>query len=435
MADARAQAGRTKIHYGWVVVGVSFVALMVAAGMRSSPTVLIVPLEDEFGWSRATISLAIALQLFTYGLVGPFSAGCIDRFGLRKTLIGALLLTLIGIGFTPFIVAPWNLWPLWGVALGSGTGGAAMVMAAVVANRWFVARRGVVMGFLTGSTAAGQLVFLPVLAEIVSRFGWRESMLLGSAVTIATLPLVWLLMRDQPADVGLRAYGAAEDAPPPHVAPARVNPFSAALAGLGMGIGHRDFWLLSGGFFVCGASTIGLIGTHFIPACIDHGFSETTAAGLLAFMGVFNFVGTTASGWLTDRYDSRYLLFWYYALRGLSLLFLPYAFDLSFWGLTLFGVFYGLDWIATVPPTVRLAANAFGTENAGMMYGWIMVVHQLGSSMAAFGSGLLHTELGSYNAAFLTGGALCLFAALISLRVGMGKTPSTPRPALVTAES
>ncbi|MGH6975626.1 MAG: MFS transporter, partial [Stellaceae bacterium] len=406
MAEAQAPTARTKIHYGWVVAGMSFVALTVAAGMRNAPTVLIVPLEHEFGWSRATISLAIAMQLLVYGLVGPFSAGCIDRFGLRKTLIGALLLTLIGIGCTPLIKASWNLWPLWGLALGSGTGAAAMVMAAMVANRWFVARRGVVMGFLTGSTAAGQLVFLPLLANIVAHLGWRDAALVGSAAVIATIPLAWLLMRDWPADVGLRPYGAPAGAP--QAMPARVNPFSAAMAGLGLGIAHRDFWLLSAGFFVCGASTIGLIGTHFSPACIDHGIPETTAAGLIAFMAVFNLFGTTASGWLTDRFDSRYLLFLYYTSRGVSLLFLPYAFDLSVWGLTLFGIFYGLDWIATVPPTVRLAANAFGIENAGMMYGWIMVMHQLGSASAAYGAGLLHTDIGSYNAAFLGAGGLCM---------------------------
>lgn len=433
MTEAQAVSERTKIHYGWVVVGMSFVALTVSAGMRSTPTVLIVPLEHEFGWSRATISLAIALQLFLYGLVGPFSAGCIDRFGLRKTLIGALMLTLIGIGLTPFIRASWNLWPLWGLALGSGTGAAAMVMAAMVANRWFVERRGVVMGFLTGSTAAGQLIFLPLLASIVTHWGWRASVFTGATAVVATIPLAWLLMRDHPAEIGLRAYGAAPDAPA--AIPARINPFAAAMAGLGLGIGHRDFWLLSAGFFICGASTIGLIGTHFIPACMDHGIAETTAAGLIAFMGVFNIVGTTASGWLTDRVDSRYLLFWYYALRGVSLLFLPYAFDLSFWGLTLFGIFYGLDWIATVPPTVRLAANAFGVENAGMMYGWIMVMHQVGSAAAAYGAGLLHTDIGNYNAAFVGAGGLCMIAALLSLRVGVGRTPRAQRPVLATAES
>ncbi|HYL31984.1 MAG TPA: MFS transporter [Stellaceae bacterium] len=433
MAEASAQTGQTKIHYGWVVVGMSFVALTVAAGMRSAPTVLIVPLQEEFGWSRATISLAIAIQLLLYGLVGPFSAGCIDRFGLRKTLVGALLLALIGIGFTPFITAPWNLWPLWGLALGSGTGAAAMVMAAMVANRWFVARRGVVMGFLTGSTAAGQLIFLPLFAGVVTHFGWRASVFVGTAAVAAVIPLAWIVMRDHPAEMGLRAYGAAADAPA--IIPARVNPLSAAMAGLGLGIGHRDFWLLSAGFFVCGASTIGLIGTHFIPACVDHGIPETTAAGLIAFMGVFNFFGTTASGWLTDRFDSRYLLFWYYALRGVSLLFLPYAFDLSFWGLTMFGIFYGLDWIATVPPTVRLAANAFGVENAGMMYGWIMVMHQVGSAAAAYGAGLLHTDIGNYNAAFVGAGGLCMVAALLSLRIGVGRTPSARRPALATAET
>src|SRR5579875_3251617 len=231
MTEAQAPTARTKIHYGWVVVGISFAGMMVAAGMRSAPSVLIVPLEHEFGWSRATISLAIALQLFLYGLIGPFSAGCIDRFGLRKTLVGALLLTLVGIGFTPFIRASWDLWPLWGVALGSGTGAAAMVMAAMVANRWFVARRGIVMGFLTGSTAAGQLIFLPLLANVVAHLGWRDAVFVGSAAVIAIVPLAWLLMRDHPAEMGLRAYGAAANAPA--AIPARINPLKAAMAGLG----------------------------------------------------------------------------------------------------------------------------------------------------------------------------------------------------------
>ena len=433
MAEARRESGRTKIHYGWVVVGMSFVALMVAAGMRSAPTVLIVPLESEFGWSRATISLAIALQLLSYGLIGPFSAGCIDRFGLRATMVGALALTLIGMGFTPFITAPWNLWPIWGLALGSGTGAAAMVMAAVVANRWFVARRGVVMGFLTGSTAAGQLVFLPLLATAVAHYGWRVSVFIGCAFVLATIPLAWLLMRDRPADIGLTPYGQPPDVAVPPPAP-KANPFAAAFSALGVAVVHRDFWYLSAGFFVCGAGTIGLIGTHFIPACLDHGIPETTAAGILAFMGVFNIVGTTISGWFTDRFDSRWLLFFYYAARGVSLLFLPYAFDLSFWGLALFGIFYGLDWIATVPPTVRLAANAFGVQNAGMMYGWIMVMHQLGAAAAAYGSGLLHVELGNYNAAFFGAGALSMLAAFLSLRVGVGRKPSSPKPAFAGAD-
>jgi sugar phosphate permease len=433
MAVAKGKTGQIKFHYGWVVVGITFVTLLVAAGLRSGPAVLIVPLEQEFGWSRATISFAIAAQLLIYGVIAPFSAGFIDRFGLRVTMIGALLLILVGFGLTPFITAPWNLLPIWGLALGSGTGAAAMVIAAVVANRWFVAHRGLVMGLLTGSTAAGQLVFLPLLANMVVHHGWRSAVVVACAVVVATIPLVWLLMRDQPGDIGLKPYGQPADAPD---APAveRVSPFTAAFAGLGRGIGHRDFWLLSGSFFVCGASTIGLIGTHFIPACVDHGIPEATAAGILAATGVCSFIGTTASGWMTDRFDSRYLLFWYYALRGLSLLFLPYAFDLSIWGLSLFGLFYGLDWIATVPPTVRLTANAFGMRHVGMMYGWIMVMHQVGSAVAAYGSGLLRTEVGDYYAAFISAGALCMVAAVMVL--GVGKTrkgPSAARPVLVGA--
>jgi len=434
MTTAHGKSAKARLHYGWVVMGMTFVALLVAAGMRSGPTVLIVPLEQEFGWSRATLSFAIAVQLLVYGIVGPFSAGFIDRFGLRKTLLGALLLMLVGFGLTPFITASWQLQPIWGLGLGAGTGAAAMVMAAVVANRWFVKRRGVVMGFLTGSTAAGQLVFLPLLASLVAHYGWRTAVLVGCGFVVATIPLVWLYMRDTPAQMGLKAYGHPEhepEAPPPP----RVNPFTATFAALGQAVVVRDFWLLSGSFLVCGASTIGLIGTHFIPACFDHGIAATTAAGILAMMGAFNFVGTTASGWLSDRFDSRYLLFWYYALRGVSLLFLPYAFDMSLWGLSLFGLFYGLDWIATVPPTVRLTAGIFGSRNAGMMYGWITVMHQIGAGAAAYGSGLLRVVSGSYQGAFFAAGALCLVAALLLLQIDRKRrTPASATPVVVGVE-
>jgi sugar phosphate permease len=431
MRESVTGRGRARLHYGWVVVAVTFLTLLVSAGMRSGPTVLIVPLEESFGWSRATISFAIAVTLLVYGVIGPFAAGLMARFGIRATMLASLALMLAGFGMTPLVTASWQLLPLWGVALGAGTGAAAMVMGAIVANRWFVARRGLVMGLLTGSTAAGQLLFLPLLAQVVDRFGWPMAVGVGCAVTLAIVPLVLFLMRDEPQDLGLRAYGESPDAPVS--AASRENPFAAAFAALGLGIQSREFWLLSASFFVCGASTIGLVGTHFIPACLDHGIPEATAAGMLSAMGVCNFIGTTASGWLSDRFDSRHLLFWYYALRGLSLLFLPYAFDFSLWGLSLFGLFYGLDWIATVPPTVRLISNAFGVRNAGMMYGWVTVTHQVGSAVAAFGSGLLHDYFGSYGGAFLAGGVLCFIAAAIVLRVGRPSPDRPGRPVLAEA--
>ncbi len=434
MAEGVVQPGPGKLHYGWIVVAVTFVAMLVAAGVRSAPSVLIVPLENEFGWSRATISFAIAIQLMMFGLVGPFSAGFIDRFGLRRTMVVGLLMMVVGMGLLPLVSAPWQLQPILGIFMGLSVGALAMVMAAMVANRWFVARRGLVMGLLSGSTAAGQLIFLPSLAQLVVHLGWRPAVLIGGAVLFVAIPLVWLFIRDDPHDVGLRPFGAPPDAPdlPP---PQRINPFTAAFAALGTGSQSRDFWLLSGSFFICGASTIGLIGTHFIPACLDHGIPETAAAGILGAMGVCNVIGTTASGWLSDRFDNRILLCWFYASRGASLLFLPYAFDMSDpWGLALFGLFYGLDWIATVPPTVKLATAAFGPQQAGVIYGWIIVMHQVGSAIAAYGSGLLRTLSGDYTDAFWASGALCLIAAVLVLRIGRTK-PSATRPALATAEA
>src|SRR5579862_1012523 len=423
-----------KLHYGWIVVGVAFIAMLVAAGTRSVPSVLIVPLEQEFGWSRATISFAIALQLMLYGLVGPFSAGFIDRFGLRRTMVGGLAMMATGMALLPFISAPWQLQPILGVFMGLATGALAMIMAAMVSTRWFVERRGLVMGLLSGSAACGQLVFLPSFAQGVERLGWRPAVFIGAAVLLAVIPIVWLFMRDEPRDLGLKPFGAKPDAPDlPR--PVRANPFTAAFAALGKGSQHRDFWLLSGSFFVCGASTIGLIGTHFIPACLDHGIPETAAAGILGAMGVCNIIGTTAAGWLSDRFDNRILLCWFYASRGASLLFLPYALDMAGpWGIAIFGLFYGLDWIATVPPTVKLTTAAFGQQLSPVVYGWIMVMHQVGSATAAYGSGLLRTFMGDYTDAFWISGGLCVIAALLVLRIGR-KTPSAARPALVSAEA
>ncbi len=434
MAEAAARGAPQKLHHGWIIVAVTFVAMLVAAGVRSAPSVLIVPWENEFGWSRATISFAIAVQLMLFGLVGPFSAGFIDRFGLRRTMVVGLVMMLIGMGLLPFVTASWQLQPILGIFMGLSVGALAMVMAAMVANRWFVARRGLVMGLLSGSTAAGQLIFLPSLAQLVMHLGWRPAVFIAGAVLLIAIPLVWLFMRDDPRDVGLKPFGAAQDAPD-LPSPVRANPFTAAFVALGKGSQSRDFWLLSGSFFICGASTIGLIGTHFIPACLDHGIPETAAAGILGAMGVCNVIGTTASGWLSDRFDNRILLCWYYASRGASLLFLPYALDMAGpWGLAVFGLFYGLDWIATVPPTVKLTTAAFGQQQSGVVYGWIVVMHQVGSATAAYGSGLLRTMSGDYTDAFWISGALCMIAALLVLRIGRRK-PSAARPALATAEA
>ena len=402
------------IHYGWVVAAVSFVTLITAAGFRSTIGVLIVPLQDEFGWSRATISAAVAINLILYGLGGPFAAGFYNRFGIRRVIVIALGTIAVSSLLTTQIDAAWQLDLLLGAANGLATGAIGVTLAAVIANRWFVWRRGVVVGMLTASNASGQLIFLPLLGWIVAAQGWRTAMMTVSVVALAiTLPLVVLFLRDSPSEVGLRPLGAVVDDPPI----ARENPFTAAIGGLATASRNRTFWLLTASFFICGATTNGLIGTHLIPASIDHGMSGVTAASLLAVIGVFDLIGTLCSGWLTDRYDPRWLLFWYYGLRGLSLLALPFVIGSSNLGLIVFVVFYGLDWVATVPPTVAITAQVFGRERVGIVFGWIFGAHQLGAAAAAFGAGAARTWFGDYQGAFITAGLLSLVAAGLVIRI------------------
>jgi len=408
-----------RLHYGWIAAGITFVTLLVAAGIRSAPGVMMVPLETEFGWSRATISVAISVNLVLYGLMAPFAAALMDRFGVRRTMAVALSVLAVGVAATIAMGAPWQMILLWGIVVGAGSGSIALVLGATVVTRWFDSWRGTVMGVLSAANATGQLVFLPLMALAVQNWGWRAAVLLVAAAAAILVPAVWWLMRERPADLGLWPVGATEPPPPP---PPRGNPARTAIVALGEGMRSRDFWLLAGGFFVCGLSTNGLIGTHLIPACFDHGIPEVRAAGLLAVMGLFDLVGTTLSGWLSDRWDSRRLLFWYYGLRGLSLIFLDAAFGPDVFGLWLFAVFYGLDWIATVPPTVKLAAQSFGRERAGVMFGWIFAAHQIGAAVAAFGAGWIRTDLGDYWLAFVLSGVACLIAATMSLMVG-GKKP------------
>jgi len=402
-------------HYGWVVAAVTFLVLLIGAGIRATPGVLIVPLQTEFGWTNATISAAVAVNILLYGFMGPFAVAIMERFGLRRSVGFSLLLLAAGSGLTVFMRTPWHLVALWGFVVGSGTGMIAMVLGATVAQRWFVKSRGLVLGVLTASGATGQLVFLPLLAHLAETFGWRSVSLAVSGSALLLIPVVVLFLRDRPADVGLPPYGASAVEPKPV---SSVNPAIRAVNALRNAFGSRDFWLLSGSFFVCGASTSGLVGTHLIPACIDHGIPEVRAASLLALIGVFDFFGTTGSGWLTDRVDSRYLLFWYYALRGAALMFLPLSFDYQIYGLSVFAVFYGLDWIATVPPTVRLAGLSFGKDNAALMFGWIAVAHQIGGAAAAWGAGYLRTETGTYEYVFMSAGIICLIAALMVLFIG-----------------
>jgi predicted MFS family arabinose efflux permease len=409
-----ASLARGRVHYAWIIFGVTFFTLLAAAGIRSTPGVLIVPLEREFGWSRAVISVAVSINLLLFGFCGPFAAAFMNRFGIRRVLLCALLLIATGVGLTPLMRQPWQLYLLWGVAVGVGTGAMAGVLAATVANRWFVARRGLITGLLTAASATGQLAFLPGLATLAVGWGWRFASLAVALSVLAAVPVVALLMRDSPRQLGLRPYGATEEI----AEPSSANPFSAAVGGLLHATRSIDFWLLAGSFFICGATTNGLIGTHLIPASVDHGIPEVTAASFLALIGLFDVAGTTISGWLTDRLDPRWLLFWYYGLRGLSLLLLPFALSSPSLPLLVFVVFYGLDWVATVPPTISLSAGVLGRANAGIVFGWIFASHQVGAAFAASGAGILRTWLGDYQVAFIGAGLLCLLASGLVIRVG-----------------
>jgi sugar phosphate permease len=404
---------RGRFHYGWVVAAVTFVVLLITAGVRATPALFMVPLEQEFGWNRAVISLAVAINIALFGLIGPFAASVMDRYGLRRVVLAALALLAVSVALTTRMQSQWQLTLLWGILVGAGTGVTSTVLAAVVATRWFDERRGLVVGALSAANATGQLVFLPLLATIVAQRGWRTAALYVASAAVIVFGIVWLLMRDRPEDIGLRRYGQRDDGG------AAARPPLAPVAALRYAIRQPAFWVLGGTFFICGASTNGLIGTHLIPACHDYGISEVRAAGLLAIMGIFDILGTTASGWLTDRYSSRHLLFGYYALRGVSLLFLPYTLGAGGTSqLAWFAVFYGLDWVATVPPTLRLTSDTFGRENTGVIYGWIGASHQLGASMAALGAGTIRSVSGDYSAAFWIAGTLCIFAGLSFITVG-----------------
>jgi sugar phosphate permease len=408
---ARALAERLArhgIHYGWVIVAVTFLTTLTTAGAMGLPGALIIPLSKEFGWDVAGISSAIAIRLVLFGLMAPIAAALIETYGVQRVVIAAIGFIVTGLLLALTMTQMWHLVVLWGIVVGIGTGMTALVLGAIIATRWFVARRGLVIGMLTASSATGQLVFLPLAAWLVDHVGWRYALLptIGALGVVAVLIL--LFMRDRPSDVGLAAFGeapsAAKAGPPP--APG----FGWAFVVLRDALPSPAFWVLAGTFFICGLSTNGLIQSHFISLCADFGMPAVDAASTLAMMGMFDLVGTIGSGWLSDRYDCRALLSWYYGLRGLSLLFLPYS-TFTLYGLSMFAVFYGLDWIATVPPTVRLAAQSFGRERSGVVFGWIFASHQIGAAVAAFGAGLTRSLTDSYLPAFFFAGSMCLVAA------------------------
>ena len=410
---------KSRIHPGWIAVAVTFVTLMATAGFRSAPSVLIVPLEKAFGWSRSDISLAIAINVLLFGLVSPFAAALMEKFGIRKVVMSALTTVSFGAFLTIFIQAPWQLIATWGVIVGTGTGSMALVFAATVANRWFVAKRGLVTGLLTAATATGQLIFLPGLAYLADTYSWKSVSITVSSFALLVVPFVYFFLREKPADLGLLPYGAPDSWQPP--APSDLSAGALAIDTLRQSAKKKDFWYLFGSFYVCGLSTSGLIGTHFIPAAHDHGMPTTLAASLLALIGIFDVIGTVFSGWLTDRYDPRKLLFFYFGLRGLSLFLLPSILFSTIEAPTLvFVIFYGLDWVATVPPTIMLCRAVLGPQRASVVYGWVFVGHQIGGAVAAFGAAILRVQLGDYAAAFYISGLMCIITSYFVLQIAKG---------------
>ena len=399
---------------------------MASAGYRSAPSVLIVPLEDAFGWSRSQISLAVSINVLLFGLVAPFAAALMERFTVRKVVMSALALVSLSATSTIFMTQPWHLWLLWGLGVGVGAGSMALVFAATIANRWFIARKGIVVGALTAATASGQLVFLPLLSHFAVTYGWKSVSLTVGGASALIIPFIFLFLKEKPELLGLAPYGAPEGWQPPP--PNEMSAGKIAIDTLSKSSKSKDFWILFGTFFVCGLSTNGLIGTHFIPAAHDHGMGETVAAGLLAMVGVFDVVGTIFSGWLTDRMDPRKLLFIYYGLRGLSLFLLPSILFSTLHPSTLvFIIFYGLDWVATVPPTIMLCREILGPQRATVVYGWVFVGHQIGASVAAIGAALLRVKLGDYALAFYISATMCLVASFAVLQISNEKTTAEVR--------
>lgn len=404
-------------YYGWLVLTLSFLTTLTGAGIRSSPTVLIHPLEMEFGWSRAAISSAIGLNLLLFGVAAPISGWLIDRFGARRVMLGSLFLLLVGVSATTVMREFWHLVLLWGIVVGLGAGGVGSVLSATVANRWFVARRGLALGILNSASSTGQLIVIPLFMALIVFSGWRVGSLILATVCLILIPMVFLWMRNDPADLGLEPYGSGKPGVSPGggLAALRGASSSSEAVPLREVFTSSTFWLLAGSFFICGGTANGLIGTHLIPHSIDHGIPQVTAAATVGVMGGLNFVGTILSGWMTDRVQPRKWLAMVYALRGVSLFILPFVHDFS--GLFLFAVIYGLDWFATVPPTIVITADTFGKQSIGKIYGWVFLSHQIGAALMATGAGTIRVWLGDYQLAFLTGGSIAMIAAGLALGI------------------
>jgi len=406
-----------RIHYSWVILTISFFSIIVSGIIINSSGVFIDSFEADFGWDRSVIALAFGISIFVYGISGPFMASLTEAIGLRKMMLISMATLLAGNSLILVINQTWQLILIRGFVTGLGAGLFLTVVSPYVANHWFEKRRGLAVGILTSSMAAGQLVLLPVLAAMIDKYSWRPAMGLLIVLILIMLALIFLFMKNNPQEIGILPYGLEEEKQEIRES-TKGNPVALAFQALSDAVKVKEFWLLAGSFFICGFSTNGLIGTHFISFCFGFGIPLITAASLLSFMGVFNLVGTTFSGWLSDRFDNRWLLFWYYGLRGASLLLLPYALIKGSMALLIiFAVFYGLDWIATVPPTISITRQVFGINKSGIVYGWIIASHQAGAATAAYGGGLIYKYFDTYTWAFLLAGVFCLLASLFVISI------------------
>lgn len=415
-----------RIHYSWIILFIAFFANIVAGIVISSTGVFLTPFEQELGWDRSVISLAFGITLFLYGLSGPFMAALLEVIGLRKMMTFSMATLVLGTSFSFLMTEPWQLIIIWGVIFGLGSSVFLTVLSPYIANRWFEKRRGLVVGILTSSTATGQLILLPILAAIIENYSWKHAIGLIMFLSLIMFILILLFMRNSPKEMGILPYGQIDKTEDERIQSNKENPVIIATRGLFEALKVKEFWLLAGSFFICGLSTNGLIGTHFISLCLSFGIPMVTAASLLSFMGVFNLIGTTLSGWLSDRFDNRWLLFWYYGLRGASLALLPFALSQgSYWLIIVFTIFYGLDWIATVPPTISISRRIFGLQKSSIIYGWIFAAHQLGAAVAAFGGGLIYQYFNTYTWAFFLAGVFCIFASLFVILIKKEKVVTT----------
>ena len=415
-------------YYGWLVISLCFVTTLTSAGVRSSPSVLIHPLEAEFGWSRTMIASAVSMNLLLFGIAAPVSGFLIDRVGPRLVMMGSLMMLILGVSGTMAMTEFWQFFLVWGIIVGIGAGGVGSVLTATVGNRWFVAKRGLALGILGSASSTGQIIFLPLFMAMITFAGWRMGSMALIVVAVILLPLIFFFMRDDPAEIGLQPYGADD----PNAAGSggktslRGMPAKNATITAREVVTHPTFWLLCSSFFVCGGTANGLIGTHLIPHEIEIGIPQIAAAGLLGLMGALNMVGTIFSGWMVDKVQPQRWLALVYALRGCSLLILPFVRD--YFGLVVFAIIYGLDWFATVPPSMAITADTFGRQNVGKVYGWIFMSHQIGAAIMASAAGAVRTHLGNYDIAFFAGGMIAMIAATCALNIKTRPREAAPPP-------